>query len=141
MKQKDFYKSRAWYYCSRYVLLYYSIDGMVQCSTSPELWYPCNDRRIHCGHYLKADQHRSVAFEFTNLAPQSYRDNKFFSGKPDIMRKWLIEKHGEKAIEKLEIKKHNICKLDKFTMDYWKDYYKKLFNELVKEKGNPWKVK
>jgi hypothetical protein len=139
MKQVDFYKTRAWFYCSKYVLLYYSIDGMVQCSTSPQLWYPCNDKNIQCGHYLKANLHRSVAFEFKNLAPQSYRDNHYFSGKPEVMKEWIEKTHGKGTVEWLNIKKNNPMKLDKFTLDYFKDYYKKLFNELVKIKGNPWK--
>lgn len=140
MKIKDFYNSTAWKYCSKYVLLYYSNnEGYVQCSTSG-LWYACNDKRIQCGHYYKADSHKSTAFEFTNLAPQSYKDNRYFSGKPEVMREWLIKQHGIKAIESLDIKKNNICKLVKVEFDYWKEHYKKLFNELVKEKGfNPWK--
>lgn len=138
MKQKDFYNSRAWFYCSKYVLLYYSIDGMVQCSTSLR-WYKLNDRNICAGHYYHADKHRSICLDFTNLAPQSISENRYFSGRPDVMRQWLIKQHGLKAIELLDIKKNNICKLDKYTLDLIKDEYKAKFNELVKVKGNPWR--
>jgi hypothetical protein len=140
MKVKDFYNSTAWKYCSKYVLLYYSNnEGDVQCSTSGR-WYACNDRKIHCGHYHKLDSHKATAFEFTNLAPQCYTDNKYFSGKPDVMREWLIKQHGIKAIQRLDIQKHNICKIGKFELDLFKEHYKKLFNDLVRKKGfNPWK--
>jgi hypothetical protein len=137
MKQQDFYNSAAWRYCAKYVLLYYSVDGMVQCSTSGR-WYHLPDRNIVCGHYYHSDQHRSVCLEFNNLGPQSYSENRYFSGRPEVMRQWLIKQHGLKAIELLDIKKNNAMKLDKFTLDYYKDYYKNLFNELVKVKGNPW---
>lgn len=137
--KRDFYKSMAWLYCSRYVLLYYSVDGMVQCSTSPHRWYPLNDRRIHCGHYIKVDQFKATAFEFKNLAPQSYTDNIMFSGKPEIMAEWLKKQHGNDVIEWLNIQKHKICHLSKSEYEYWAEHYKKLFCELVKEKGiNPW---
>jgi hypothetical protein len=111
---------------------------MVQCSTCGK-WYSITDKLMQCGHLHKSDSHKSVCLDFFNLAPQCYRDNKYFSGKPDIMREWLIRKHGEKSIELLDIKKNNICKLDKFELDIIKDQYKKLFNDLVKIKGNPWK--
>lgn len=139
MTQPEFYASTAWRYCSRYVLLFYSNNGNVQCSTCGK-WYSLPNKLIQCGHLHKSDRHKSTAFDFHNLAPQCYSDNKYFSGKPDVMLGWLIEKHGRETMEMLDIKKNNICKLDKFELDIIKDHYKKLFNELVKTKGNPWKI-
>jgi len=142
MKSKVFYKSSAWKYCSRYVLLYYSDGLYVKCSTSGKI-LKINEANCHCGHLIKVfDAGRTnfaTAFDFENLAPQSIQDNRYSGGKPDIMRKWLEEKHGVNKIDSLYIKRHNICRLDKFTIDYWKVYYKSLFDNLVKEKGNPWK--
>lgn len=138
MKQKAFYDSTAWKYFRQYVLLFYSNNGNVQCSTCGK-WYQIPNKFIQVGHYHKSDRHRSVCLEFNNVAPQCYTCNKYFSGRPDVMRNWLIEKHGLKAIELLDIKKNNFLKLDKFTLDLFKDQYKKLFNDLVREKGNPWK--
>lgn len=138
MKQKTFYDSAAWKWFRQYVLLYYSNNGIVHCSTCGRP-YQLPNKLIQVGHLHKSDRFRSVCLEFTNVAPQCYADNVYFSGKPDIMREWLIEKHGLKAIELLDIRKNNTIKLDKFTMDLIKDEYKAKFNELVKIKGNPWK--
>lgn len=146
MKAKDFYKSRAWYYCSKCVLLHHAkktSEGLlVQCVTSGR-WYKPNDRLIHAGHFIKVfdgnNSHFSTAFEFENILPQSYADNKYFSGKPDVMSRRIEEIFGEGTVEKLLIKSKNVTKLDKFTLDLWKDHYKKMFNELVSLKGNPWK--
>ena len=143
MKAKQFYSSAAWKYCSRYVLLYYS-DGMyTKCSTSGKI-LKINEGNCHCGHLIKVFDagitNFATAFNFENLAPQSMRDNRYLSGKPDIMREWLENKHGINKIRNLYIQKHNICRLDKTIMDYWKSYYKGLFDNLVKEKGNPWRL-
>lgn len=144
MKAKQFYSSKAWRYLSRYVLLYYANkDGYVQCSTSG-IWLECNSKKMHCGHLIKvydgSKTNYSVAFEFQNLAPQCHQDNIYSGGKPDVMKEWLIKKHGSKAINKLYIKKNNICKLSAFEMEYFGDLHKKMFEDLVAKKNiNPWK--
>lgn len=146
MTAKQFYSSKAWKYLSRYTLLYYANkEGIVQCSTSG-VYMSCNSSKMHCGHYIKvfdgSKTNMSVALDFENLAPQSHKDNIYGGGKPDIMREWLINKHGIKKIEMLNIKKHNICKLGKFELDYFGEMYKRMFNELVDKKGiNPWILK
>ena len=137
-----FYKSSAWRWCSKYVLLYYADeDLMVRCSTSPHLIYKVTDREIHCGHYLKADQHKSVAFEFKNLLPQSYTDNCHFSGKPEIAKQWIEQTHGVGTVEWLEQKKNEVYKLDAYELDQWADHYQKLFKELLisRKINDPWK--
>ena len=139
MKIKDIYKTTAWKYFSRYILLKYANkDYIVNCSTSG-VWLKITDKNCHCGHYIKAHDHYSVLFDETNVAPQSYAENRFKSGNQIAMRKFLVEKHGIDAIERLEIKKYNTCKLDKFELFLLSEIYKKKFNDLVKIKGNPWK--
>lgn len=134
------YTSMAWKYCSRYVLLFYSDnDGVVECSTSGRK-YQLPNKNIQCGHYYKATEHARLAFEFTNLAPQSYSDNVYYSGKPEIMKEWIKNTHGIDALELLDRLKHEDMKLDDFTLDELKGKYKSLFDDLVKIKGfNPWK--
>lgn len=144
MKSKQFYNSGAWKYLAKYVLLYYANnDGVVQCSTSG-VWMPCNSSKMHAGHYIKvfdgSKTNMSTAFSFENIAPQSHQDNIYSGGKPDIMKDWLIKKHGIQKIDLLNIQKHNICKLGKFELDYFKSLHKKQFEDLVNIRGfNPWK--
>jgi hypothetical protein len=137
-----FYSSTAWRYCSRYVLLYYSDEDLnVRCATSPHLIYRVTDKEIHCGHYLKSDQHKATAFEFKNLFPQSYSDNRHFSGKPEIAKEWIERTHGPGTVEMLERKKNEVYKLDETELDRWAAFYKENFNGLLRERNikNPWK--
>jgi len=137
-----FYSSTAWGWCSKYVLLYYADEDFnVRCSTSPNLVYRVTDKEIHTGHYLKSDRHKSVAFEFKNLFPQSYSDNVHFSGKPEIAKEWIEKTHGTGTVEWLESKKNETYHLDSDELDKWAKHYRTLFNELLKQRGisNPWK--
>lgn len=136
-----FYSSTAWGWCSKYVLLFYADDDlMVRCATSPHLIYRVTDKEIHCGHFIKADQHKAVAFEFKNLFPQSYSDNVHFSGKPEIAKEWIERTHGTGTVEWLEIKKNETYKLDADELDKIASYYKAVFKQLLKERqiSNPW---
>lgn len=137
-----FYTSSAWLNCSHYVLLHYSDeDLMVRCSTSPHLIYKITDKEIHCGHFIKADQHKAVAFEFKNLAPQSYSDNVHFSGKPELMAEWIDKTHGQGTVDWLNVEKNKTFKLDKYELDRISKRYLKLLNEELKRRNikNPWR--
>lgn len=138
MKPAKFYSSKAWKYCSKYVLLFYS-DGLIaRCFTCGKP-LQINTKEAQCGHLIKYTDSKATALEFTNLGVQCSACNRYHGGRQDIMKDQLTLMHGEKEIEKLYIKRHNFCKLDKVSLDYWARYYKKLFNDLVKVKGNPWK--
>jgi uncharacterized Zn finger protein (UPF0148 family) len=143
----NFYSTTAWKNCSHYILTYYADnEGNVQCSTSSK-WMKVTDKNCHCGHYIKtrdmSKTNYAVAFEFTNLAPQSYQENIFRSGNQLVMREWLIKQHGLKAIEELELKQHNICKLDTIVLLYWAKFYEKQLDILFKKRGikDHWKSK
>lgn len=138
MKPKEFYKTKAWKYCSRYILLFYSDGLLTQCFTCG-LILQINQANCHCGHLIKLTDAWATAFEFTNLGVQCMQCNRFHGGRQDLMKDKLISIHGVGAIEKLYIQKHNYCKIDKFTLDYYEKLYKDLFDDLVKQKGNPWK--
>lgn len=138
MKPKDIYNSPAWKYFSRYVLLFYSDGLFAKCFTSGKI-LQINTKEAHCGHLIKVTESYATAFEFTNVGVQCLRDNRYFGGKQDLMYKKLVEIHGKENIDKLYIKKNNICKLGKFELDVLAHYWKGQFNELVKIKGNPWK--
>lgn len=146
MTSKEFYNTPAWRWFSRTMLLYYAKEYQgelwVQCCTSGR-WYKPNDRNIHLGHYKKVFDGNSTnfatAFHELNVAPQRSADNTYAGGKPEVMREWLIKKHGEKLIEKVEIQSKNFCKLDKVKLAAISEKYKEKFKKLAKEKGNPWK--
>ena len=142
----NIYKTTAWKWCSRFVLLNYADDsGIVRCATSPNLSYHVTDRDIHCGHFIKTmdgtKSHHSVAFDFRNLGPQSSVDNVRFNGKPEIMKEWLISMHGQAEIDDLIIKSNEVCKLTQYDLDEIAKTYRILFNNLLKERNinNPWK--
>ncbi len=138
MKIKDFYNAKAWKYFSRYVLLYYS-DGLITKCITCGKFMQINTKEAQCGHLIRVTESFATAFEFTNTGPQCVACNRYHGGRQDIMYKKLVAIHGQKAIDMLYIKKHNICHLDKFLLNCIAEEYKKKFNELVKIKGNPWK--
>jgi len=143
MKSKDFYNTPAWKNYSKWrKLSLCNNDYVCQCSTCGR-FLQLPDKNIHLGHWIKVfdcnNTYFSVAFEDTNNDIMCLQCNHFAGGRQDIMKEFLIKKHGIKEIERLEIKKHNICKLDKFELSLLSDIYKKKFNDLVKIKDNPWK--
>lgn len=143
----DLYSTAAWGWFRKYVLTYYADNnGIIQCSTSGR-YFNLYDRsgKIHLGHFIKVKEatktHYAVAFDMRNVAPQSLKDNTYLGGKPEVMRKWLVNKFGEQAIEEVEIKKHNICKPDKVWLDEIAKEYRVKFKTLLKERNikSPWK--
>lgn len=145
MKKKEFYSSTAWNWFSKYVLLYYSVDGAVQCRTSGR-WYNCNSKNIHCGHLIKvfeagADTNFATAFEFKNALPQSDQHNVYMGGNELKMLEAIERTHGEGTYEELKQKARFPFRLDKVTLKEISDKYRKKFNKLAETKGNPWKRK
>lgn len=142
MKSKDFYSTKAWKIFTKYQLLKWSNNGTVFCITcgKPML---INSKESCTGHLIKVfdgnKSNFSVAFEEINSAPQCSTCNRYHGGKPDIMLRKLIEKYGQKEIDRLYIKRHNPMKLDKFTLDLIYKEYKRKYDELVLIKGEYWK--
>lgn len=142
---ETFYGSTTWYYFSRYVLLFYSPDGvMVFCSTcgKPLL---LKSKKSHCGHLIKVfdgtKTHYSVALDFINAAPQCSECNNYKGGCQDLMRVFLEKKHGKEQIDELYIRKNNICRADAIYFETYKEYWKNKFEGLLIERKweNPWK--
>jgi len=147
-KNFNIYNTTAWKWCKQYVLLYYAdSNNIVSCSTSPHLHYHITDKNIHVGHFIKYrdgnSTNNSTAFLFENLAPQSYADNVKFGGKPDIMKQWLIEKHGIDKIDNLYSIKKVPCKIDRYTLFSISEEYKKKYKDLLIKRNieDPWKNK
>ena len=138
MKPKDFYKSTAWRYLSRYVLLKFS-DGLIsRCCTCGNP-IQINHSSAHCGHFIKVTDSWAVALEIENTGPQCARCNTHQSGKPYEFSEWIKKTYGNHELDRLNIKKHNFCKLDKLTLGIMGHHFKKLFQSEVEKKGNPWK--
>lgn len=144
MKSAEFYRTTAWKWFSRYVILHYSDgNGNVKCATSG-LWYRCNDKNLHLGHWIKVFEgggktNFNTAFDERNVMPQSHSENVYKGGNQIAMMEAIIKIHGQKAIDKLLIKRKHPFKLDKYTLSEISDHYKEKFNNLSKIKGNPWK--
>lgn len=143
-KKFSLYRTIAWRYFSRYVLLFYADDqGVVQCCTSGR-YLQVNQRNCHLGHYCKVldgnSSNYATAFDFVNVSPQSSQDNTFMGGRQNLMREWLVKTHGEEAVKEMELRSKRPFHLDKYTLDKIAEEYKLKFNNLVKERGfNPWK--
>ena len=148
MRSADFYKSRAWFYFSRYVLLYHSIESNgvfnVRCATSGR-YMDITSKMCHCGHWLKVFGASSqttfaTAFDFRNCLPQHHAQNIYMGGNEIEMARSINRIHGEGTTEELYSKSKEYCKLDKYELERIKNEYKTKFDELVKIKGkNPWK--
>ena len=141
----DFYRTTAWKWCRKYVLVYYANkDGIVRCATSGR-FMRLGTPDCHCGHYIKVRDGNSTnyatAFDFTNLAPQCRQDNTYMGGRQDKMRQFLVEKHGELEIIELEEKRNTVFRLDNSTLEYYANLYREKFYQLLKERGmkDPWK--
>ena len=140
-KKKTIYNTTAWKYFSRYVLVFHADkSGYVKCCTCNTILH-VTDKKMHCGHFHKADAHKATAFEFKNNGPQDYRCNRHFSGNPHLMAKWIENIHGKGTLEYLDIKKNNTCHLDKYELDILRVHWKKEYEKLLKERQikDPWK--
>ena len=143
MKSREFYKTTAWKWFSRYTLLYYSTDGAVQCATSGR-WYNCNNRNMHCGHLIKVFEtggktNFSTAFDFRNVLPQCHQDNVYKGGNELKMLDAVEKVHGIGTYQELRKKARMPFRLDKLTLKEISDEYRIKFNQLTKTKGNPYK--
>lgn len=143
--RERFYESTAWKWFSRYILLYYSVDGtVVQCSTC-STFKTVNDREMHTGHWIKVFDSNSTnyatAYEFTNLGPQCSKCNRHMGGRERLMAEWLKEQHGQEELDRLQLLSKQIKRLDDYTLDQIAKEYREKFNQLLKERGwkNPWK--
>lgn len=145
MKSKEFYNSLPWITLAKVVKLTYCNEHyFIKCFTCGKVMH-ITDKNCHAGHFIKVFDGNStnfaVAFDMPNIGINCYQCNHFFGGRPDVMEKQLIKIWGQKDIDMLYIKKRNPCKLDKFTLSLFHDFYKRKFDELVKIKGSPWKIK
>ena len=147
--KERFYRSTAWKWFSRYILITNTIDvtgTTVRCSTCGK-WMAVNSKNCHVGHYIKVfdgnSTNYSTAFVEANTAPQCLRCNKYMGGRQDEMAVWIKEKYGLKTLQELwELKKLPL-KLDAAYLKEIADTYKKKYQNYIREYNidDPWKKK
>jgi hypothetical protein len=116
---------------SLFIRLYYSDEhGMVQCATTGR-WFPWN--KIDCGHYVSRNRY-SVRWDIHNVGPQSVSSNRFKGGDQFLMRKWLVEKFGEKAVEAVEAKAQMQSGVDSYWLAFQIKEYRESIRKLRQEK-------
>lgn len=76
-----------------------------------------------CGHYINR-KHMATRYDEQNCNAQCRSCNRFDEGNMQGYRRGLIKKIGEKAVQLLEIKKFNTCKLSQSEINILEKYYK-----------------
>ena len=147
--KNKFYKSTAWKYFSRYILISSTIDvtgTTTQCCTCGK-WMAVNSRQAQAGHYVKVNDanstNYSTAFVEANVNPQCEACNRHRGGVMDEMASYIEAKHGEGTVKRLMELKKLPLKLDDAFLSEIADTYRKKFYEVLEQKGieNPWKKK
>jgi hypothetical protein len=145
--KERFYKSTAWRWFSRCILLKNTIDKKgttTRCCTCGKLML-VNSRNCHVGHYIKVfdgnNTNYSTAFLELNVGPQCDQCNHYRGGSMDEMAVYIKNKHGKDTMEKLMEIKRQPMKLDAALLEDISSKYKAKFKDILEEKGiqNPWK--
>jgi hypothetical protein len=139
MTVAEFYKSLAWRYMSRWILLSNSDGLTTNCSTCGRE-IQINKREACAGHWIKVSESFNTALEQTNALPQCERCNVRYNGLPFIMELKIAEKYGAPEVDRLKALKRKPLRLDKYELMIAAEKYKVLFNDCVKiKRSNPWK--
>jgi hypothetical protein len=137
--QVRFYKSTAWIWFARYIKLTRSDNqGVVICATSKRNFL-ISDRNLHAGHCIKVFEsnstHMNTAFDERNVLPQSSQDNRFYGGRPEIMRDAIDKIHGEGTFAELTILSKHFKKYTDADLKELGAKYRKKTRDLLEEKG------
>lgn len=97
-----------------------AVNGIVKCISCGKLipWKESDN-----GHYINR-KHMATRYDEQNNNSQCRSCNRFDEGNIQGYRKGLIEKIGVEAVERLEIKKFNTCKMSQFEVNMLTKYYK-----------------
>jgi hypothetical protein len=142
-----FYKSAAWKWFSRYILIISTIDvteTTTQCCTCGK-WMAVNSRNCHVGHYVKVFDANSTnyatALVEVNTGPQCDHCNHYRGGVMDEMASYIEKKHGKGTVKQLMELKKLPLKLDDAYLAEIADTYRKKFYKELEQRGieNPWK--
>ena len=101
MAYKNKYKEQAWKWCSRFIRLRDTDNGVVTCITCGKKDYP---KYVDAGHYISR-QHNSTFFDERNIFAQCKFCNAPGLGGDDakrVFRERVIERIGEDEVAALE---------------------------------------
>ena len=103
-------------------------NGMVRCISCGKLvhW-----KKADAGHFINR-RHMALRFDEKNVNVQCRSCNRFDEGNILGYQRGLIKKYGADIINYLDIKKHNICKMDVFEYETLIEIYSKKEKELKK---------
>jgi uncharacterized C2H2 Zn-finger protein len=91
-------EKKAWLWFSRYIRERDNEGGIFRCPTCGAV-KPIEE--ADAGHYISRVR-KSVMFDEMNVHAQCRKCNRFMGGQHFLYRRWLVERHGEKAVELLE---------------------------------------
>lgn len=105
-------------------------NGYCTCITSGRLihWKLCD-----AGHFISR-RHKATKFHEQNVNAQGRFDNRFNAGNQYAYSKAIDQKYGPGTADKILVMSRMTCKRDQFEIDVMTKYYKKLVDELKKEK-------
>ena len=147
MKSANFYRTTAWRYCSRSILLHHSFksngEQCVKCCTCNKVML-CKSPDSHAGHLVKvfngsAQTNYGTAFDERNIYPQCKQCNWKMGGRELEMLDFAKTIHGDDIYDVLKQVNRERHTMNKADLQEQRDKWKKRFEELVSEKGNPWK--
>jgi len=105
--------------------------GMVQCYTSGRIYHY---KKIHAGHFISR-RYLATRYCEINVKPQSAADNIFGQGCQFQFGINLDHEYGEGTAEEIQIKSKQSVKITRVEYEEKIIYYKKLVENLKKEKG------
>lgn len=124
-------KKDAWNWCSKYIRLKYADrNGFVGCYTCGVVkhW-----KEMQAGHGLSG-RGNTILFEEKIICPQCSTCNVFKGGNYDVFHVKLEKENGLGFLEKMLKQKHQMKQFTLKEILVIRDKYKKLTEELIKEK-------
>jgi len=112
---------------SKYIRLKYSKNGITHCYTCgrPHEW-----KWIQNGHYVSR-RYTATRWDEGNCKPQCISCNLYNEGMKNVFAINLVREYGVEHLEKLEIKKNNKSKMDRFAYETLINDYKEKVSKLT----------
>ena len=106
-------------------------NGVIRCISCGKIvtW-----KESDCGHYINR-KHNSTRYDEKNCNAQCRSCNRFDEGNIQGYRKGLIVKYGEYAVNILEMKKYNTCKMGQMEINALGSEYKLKLKALKFQRG------